>query len=161
MNSRHPKYLFEKGFITVEIIEGKKSAKISDYEGKLAELPADISAIIETLKVEQKRLFGRNTNRQVFLEGLRSQYKDIIEKGNKPDGSSVAIRDIANQIVKSSKSYKIDEFLVDLSKLAKDGPFEIEGRKLDLQQTKDTNNGMLLYGAAERGYIGFILFKEK
>ena len=61
---------------------------------------------------------------------------------------------------KNVKGFRTDEFLVDLSRLAQDGPFEIDGRRLDLQQTKDTNQGMLLHGAAGRGYVGFIVFKE-
>jgi hypothetical protein len=63
-------------------------------------------------------------------------------------------------MAENTKGLRSDEFLVDLSQLAQDGPFEIGGRKLDLQQTKDTNQGMLLHGAAGRGYVGYIVFKE-
>jgi hypothetical protein len=91
---------------------------------------------------------------------LRYYYKAIIDKEGKPDGSSVEIRHITSRMGKNIRGFRTDEFNVDLSNLAKKGPFEIDGRKLDLQQTKNTSSGMLLYGAAERGYIGFILFKE-
>ena len=84
---------------------------------------------------------------------------EIIKKINRDDGSSVPIRKITRRL-KNVKGFRTDEFLVDLSWLASEGPFEIEGRRLDLQQTKDTEQGMLLHNAEERGYVGFIVFKE-
>jgi len=158
--SRHPKYSLNGGFFRLEIDEKKRSARLSDHEGRLAELPADVSAIVETVRKEHKRVFGRSYNGPKFLKSLRTQYKAVIKKEKQSDGSSVPIRHITRRLGKNVKGFRTDEFLVDLSRLAQEGPFEIDGRRLDLQQTKDTNQGMLLYGAAGRGYIGFIVFKE-
>jgi len=157
--SRHPKYTLESGFFRLEIDEKKQIARLSDYEGRLAEIPADVQAVVETVRREHQRLFGRKYNAKKFLQTLRSQYKAIIRKEKQPDGSSVPIRHITRRLGKNVKGFRTDEFLVDLSRLAQDGPFEIDGRRLDLQQTKDTNQGMLLHGAAGRGYVGFIVFK--
>ena len=158
--SRHPKYTLESGFFRLEIDEKKQTARLSDHEGRLAEIPADVQAVVETVRRERQRLFDRKYNAKKFLQTVRSQYKAIIRKENQPDGSSVPIRHITRRLGKNVKGFRTDEFLVDLSRLAQDGPFEIDGRRLDLQQTKDTNQGMLLHGAAGRGYVGFIVFKE-
>lgn len=158
--SRHPKYTLESGFFRLEIDEKKQTARLSDHEGRLAEIPADVQAVVETVRRERQRLFDRKYNAKKFLQTVRSQYKAIIRKEKQPDGSSVPIRHITRRLGKNVKGFRTDEFLVDLSRLAQDGPFEIDGRRLDLQQTKDTNQGMLLHGAAGRGYVGFIVFKE-
>lgn len=161
--SRHPKYTFEKGFITLTVNEAKNTAKITDYEGTLAELPLDITAVIEVIKTEYNRLFSREFDSMKFLKLLRKQYLEILKKDNRPDGSAIQIRHITTRMGKNIRGFRTDEFLVDLSKyaLSKTETLEIDGRKLDLQQTKDTFQGMLLYGAPERGYIGFVVFKEK
>jgi len=159
-DSRHPNYSFERGFFQLKINEKTYTAQISDHEGRLAQLPADIQAIIELIQKEHERVFGRSYNGLKFLKSLRSQYKAVIKKTKQPDGSSVPIRHITRRLGKRLKGFRTDEFLVDLSRLVQEGPFEIDGRRLDLQQTKDTSQGMLLHGAAGRGYIGFILFKE-
>lgn len=158
--SRHPKYTLEGGFFRLEIDDKKRTARLSDHEGRLAEIPADVEAIFENVLKEHERIFGRKFNTKKFLQSLRTQYKAIISKDKQPDGSSVPIRQITRRLGKNVKGFRTDEFLVDLSRLAQDGPFEIDGRRLDLQQTKDTNQGMLLHGAAGRGYVGFIVFKE-
>ena len=159
-DSRHPKYSFQRGFFRLEIDEKKHTARLFNHEGRLAELPADVQAVIEALQKEHKRIFGRDFNGPKFLKSLRTQYKAIIKKEKQPDGSSIPIRHITRRLGKNVKGFRTDEFLVNLSRLAQEGPLEIDGRRIDLQQTKDTNQGMLLYGPAGQGYIGFILFKE-
>lgn len=159
-DSRHPNYNLESGFFRLHIDKMKYSARLSDYEGRLAEIPADVLAIVELIQREHKRIFGRSFKGAQFLKTLRAQYKAIIKKEKQIDGTSVPIRKITRRLGKNARGFRTDEFLVDLSRLAEKGPFEIDGRRLDLQQTKDTNQGMLLHGAAARGYIGFIVFKE-
>lgn len=159
-NSRHPKYGFESGFFCLQIDEKKCMARLSDYEGRLADLPADVPVVVETIQREHKRIFGRSFNGHKFLKSLRTQYKALIKKEKQADGAIVPIRHITRRLGKNVKGFRTDEFLVDLSQLAENGPLEIDGRRLDLQQTRDTNQGMLLHGAAARGYIGFIVFKE-
>ena len=159
-NSRHPKYSLDQGFFRLEIDEKNRQARLSDYEGRLAEHPADVQAVVETIQKEHRRIFGRPFNGQQFLKRLRAQYKAVVSKENLADGDSVPIRHITRRMGKNIKGFRTDEFLVDLSRLAEKGPLEIDGRRLDLQQTKDINQGMLLHGVAARGYIGFIVFRE-
>lgn len=159
-NSPHPKYTLERGFFSLEIDEKKRLARLSDYEGRLAEHAADVQAVVETIQKEHRRIFGRSFKGQQFLKSLRGQYKAVLKKEKQMDGVSVPIRHITRRLGKNIKGFRTDEFLVDLSRLAEHGPFEIDGRRIDLQQTKDTKQGMLLFGATERGYIGFVVFKE-
>lgn len=159
-DSPHPRYTLTSKFFHLEIDDRKKTARLSDHEGRLAELPADVDAVIETILRENKRIFDRPFDGKKFLKQLRMQYKAIVKKQNQQDGASIPIRHITQRLGKNVKSFRTDEFLVDLSHLAEKGPIEIDGRRLDLQQTKDTNQGMLLHGTAGRGYIGFVVFKE-
>jgi len=160
LNSRHPRYSIDDGFIRLEIDEKMRIAKISNNEGKIAVIPADVNAVTERMLQEHKRLFGRSFDGKKFLKLLRKNYLAIIKKTHQNDGSSIPIRNITTRLGKNIKGFRTDEFLIDLSLLAQKGPFNIDRRQLDLQQTKNTNQGMLLHGSAGRGYIGFIIFKE-
>lgn len=157
-NSRHPRYSLENGFFSLEIDETMRVARLSDHEGRLAEIPADVAAVVETLQREHKRVFERPFNGAKVLRRLRGQYKAVLRKEGRSDGDSVPIRHITRRMGKNIKGFRTDEFLMDLSRLAREGPSEIDGRRLDLQHTKDTNQGMLLPGAS--GYVGFIMFRE-
>jgi len=158
--SRDPRYTFENGFFTLEIDHKSRMARLSDYEGKLDEFPADIGAIIEAVSREHKRVFGKAFDPKSFLKKIRNQYMAIIRREKLRDGQEIPIRKITHRLGKNEKGFRTDEFVIQLSRLIEQGPLEIDGRQLDLQQTKDTNQGMLLHGAAARGYIGYVVFKE-
>lgn len=158
--SRHPAYSLEQRFFQLKIDERKWTARLSDHEGRLAELPADVNAIVDVILKEQKRIFGRPFSGSKFLKLLRSQYVAVAKKDKQPDGASIPIRHITRRLGKNAKGFRSDEFLVDLSRLVEQGPMDIDGYRLDLQQTKDTNQGMLLHGPAGRGYIGFVVFRK-
>jgi hypothetical protein len=159
-DSRHPRYSVDNKFFQIEIDEQRKMARLSNHEGRLTDLPADIGAVLELVQREHKRVFDRQFDGKKFLKQLRAQYVAILKKDKQTDGASVPIRQITRRLGKNLKGFRSDEFLVDLSRLVESGPMEIDGCKLDLQQTKDTNQGMLLYGTAGRGYIGFVVFRK-
>lgn len=158
--SRHPKYTVNDRFFTLDIDETKRMARLSDTEGRLAEFPGDVDAVVENLKREHARVFGRRYNGTDFLKLLRKQYVAILKSEKLVDGAAIPIRSITRRLGKNLKGFRTDEFLVDLSRLAEQGPLQVDKRKLDLQQTKDTSQGMLLHGGAGRGYVGFIVFRE-
>lgn len=160
-NSSHPIYKFNQSFFEVKLDESKQRIRLSNYEStKVIEFPADIEAIIYYLQQEQKRVFGRAFNSKTFLKKLRTEYLAIIKKNKLSDGSSILIRSIIQNMKKKDKNLNSDEFLVDLSKLVKEGHNEINDKKLELQQTKDMKEGMLLHGTLSPTYVGFILFKQ-
>jgi hypothetical protein len=158
--SREPHYTFQNGFLELDVDTGKHLAHLKDREARLATVPADIGAVIEVVTEEYQRLFGRQFEGEKFLRKLRSNYQAVLKKENLPDGETLPIRRITHRLGKNEKGFHTDEFLIDLSRLAEEGPLELDGMRLDLQQTKDTNQGMLLHGVASRGYIGFIVFRK-
>lgn len=158
--SRHPRYQFREGFITVDIDEAKRVARIRDYEEKLAEIPPDIGALAEILTREDKRLFGRSFNGGQFLEKLRRQYLAILKKAKMTDGDPVPLRHIARRLSENERNFRRDEFVVDLSRLAVEGPAQTGEFRFELQQTKDTEQGMLLFGPAGRGMVGLLIFRK-
>jgi len=161
LQSQDPKYTFEKGFFMVEIDYQSRMARLSDYEGRLEEFSADVNDIVDIVKREHDRVFGKPFDGNNFLKKLRNQYLAIVKKQNWPDGYAVPIRHITKRLGKNEEGFRTDVFVVQLSRLVEQGPTEIEGKQLDLQQTKDTNQGMLLSGQGGRsGYIGYITFKE-
>ena len=159
-NSAHPNYKFEKGFFQLHIDDQKKIARLVDYESpKLCDLPADIGAIVEAIQREYKRVFGRKFDAKAFLKKLRKQYTEVLKKDKLSDGSSIPIRHITRRLGKNEKGFRTDEFLIDLSRLVEQNFTEIEGRKFEFTQTKDTTQGLLLHIENKR-YIGSILFKK-
>jgi hypothetical protein len=160
LGSRHPRYSFMTNFFQLEIDESRWIAKLSDYEGKLAEVLADVGAVISVVQREHNRVFNRPFDSMKFLGKVRRQYLAILKKHHSKDGDIVPIRQITHRLGKNIKGFRTDEFLVDLSRLIELGESKIDGRKIDLQQTKDIDQGMLLYGAAGRGYVGFVTFRE-
>jgi hypothetical protein len=160
-DSRHPRYAFAGGFFRVEIDDAKMTARLSDNGGEIARFPADTGAIVAAIQREYSRVFGRSFDGRAFLVKLRHHYLAVLKKENQQDGTSLPIRAITRRLGKNEKGFRTDEFLADLSRLVQQGPTEIDGRQLDLQHTKDTNQGMLLHGPAGYGYVGFITFRRR
>jgi hypothetical protein len=160
--SRHPRYFFGKdGFLEAQINDQKLTCTISTREGKLATLPADPGAILEAVRGESNRLFSRDFNGESFLADLYDAYRALSKaRGHGNDEDPVPIREIHSQMTKKARGYKRDEFLVDLSTLVEQGPAETSGLRFDLQQTKDTEEGMLLLGEAGRGMVNLLVFKK-
>jgi hypothetical protein len=162
--SRHPRYCFETGgFIEVDVQDNQMEAKVSTREGALAKVPADAAVIIEIVKQEKKRLFERSFAGERFLADLRSAYAMAIKAKKAAEGDPVPLREVFETMtrkIKTRKGYKSDEFLVDLSRLVVEGPGETKGYRFELQQTKDTKEGMLLLGEAGRGMVKLLIFKK-
>jgi hypothetical protein len=158
--SRDPQYTFAKGFFTLLIDYQKGRARLSDYEGRLHEFPSDIGAVIEHVQNEYKRVFDKTFEGQKFIKKLRTHYLAIIKKEGLADGSELPIRRITTRLGKNEKGFRTDEFIIQLSRLVAEGPVEIDNRRVDLQQTRDSQQGIYLHGLAGRGYIGYITFKE-
>ena len=160
--SRHPRYFFGKdGFLEARVDDQKVSATISSREGKITTLPADPEAILEIVTAELKRLFEREFNGIQFLANMRKAYLAGIKLiKDAQDGDPIPLREIYKLMAKEAKGYKRDEFLIDLSTLVDRGPSETSGYKFNLQQTKDTQEGVLLLGAAGSGMVSLMVFKK-
>jgi len=92
---------------------------------------------------------------------LRKHYLAILKKKKQADGDPVPLRHIARRMADNERHFRRDEFLIDLSRLVVNGPAEVDGMRFDLQQTKDTEQGMLLYGPAGRGMVNLLIFRKE
>ncbi|MBN3945229.1 MAG: hypothetical protein HWQ38_01545 [Nostoc sp. NMS7] len=159
-DAHHPNYKFERGFFQLYIDDQKKTAKLSNFESnKLFNIPADIEAVVEAIQQDHKRIFDRPFDDKKFLKKLRSHYLAILKANKQKDGASVPIRHITRRLGKNEKGFRTDEFLIDLSRLVEKGELEIDGWRMDCQQTKDTTQGMYLHIEPKR-YIGSLVFKK-
>jgi hypothetical protein len=158
----HPNYFFLRdGFVEVRIDDRRQTATVRNREGNRETIPADAAAIVEAVVREQTRLFGRNVRGDRFLAAVRKAYQKILKSHKQKDGDPVPLRLIYSEIAAGKKGdkYPSDEFLVDLSALAENGPAAHSGFGFTLQQTKDTREGFLLLGAAGRGMVNLITFQ--
>lgn len=165
--SAHPKYHFlQDGFVEVRIDDKKQVASIGNRESKGPPIPADAQAIIEAVAAERTRLFERDMPGAEFLAAVYKGYQQLLKKEGLKAGDPVPLRQIYARMADDRKDpkaprYQADEFLVDMSSLAEHGPGEIEGMGFTLQQTKDTDEGILLIGPAGRGMVSLIRFHPK
>lgn len=158
--SRHPKYSFADGFLWVTVDDRARRATLSDHEGKLGTLPADVGAVFEAVEREYKRLFDRPFDPKRFFKSLLNHYQAVVRKEGGEIAAAIPIRHITRRLGKNRKGFRSDEFLADLSRLVEEGLIEAHGWRLELQHTKDTSQGMLLRGVGGSGYIGYIAFKR-
>lgn len=165
--SAHPKYYFlQEGFVEVRIDDKKQIALIGNRECKGMTMPADASAIIEAVAAERQRLFERGNPGAEFLAAVHKGYQQQLKKEGCKAGDPVPLRQIYARMADDRKDpraprYQADEFLIDMSFLVEQGPGEIDGIGFTLQQTKDTDEGMLLIGPAGRGMVSLIRFHPK
>ncbi len=161
--SRHPNYKFAAGFMLVKVKkQGKTAVATLTINGrKVSEFPADFETVAQRMRKEEERLFGRPYDGEKLLKTIRSHYLDLVEAQQLPDGSPVEIRGLASSIVKAQKGYKLDEFIVDLSRVAREGPTEIDGRRLELRTTRDDKKGVLLHNLPNFGYVGSLRFVRR
>ncbi|KKK61309.1 hypothetical protein LCGC14_3015620, partial [marine sediment metagenome] len=123
--SRHPNYNFCQNFITLKVNDNEFEAK--GYTRGSARYvfsrPFDIELIIQEIKNEIKRLFKRPFDKQKFTENLYQQYQAILKKNKGNIGDQIHIQKVINNLRENNKeAFKIDEFIIDLSKLLEEGP---------------------------------------
>jgi hypothetical protein len=165
--SAHPKYYFlQDGFVEVRIDDKKHTASIGNRESKGQPMPADARAVIDAVAAERQRLFERGTPGAEFLAAVYRGYQHLLKLEGFKAGDPVPLRHIYARMVDDRKDpkaprYQADEFLIDMSALAEHGPGETEGMGFTLQQTKDTDEGILLIGPAGRGMVSLIRFHPK
>jgi hypothetical protein len=159
MTSRHPVYTFEKRFFELTV-NHNGTATISDPERKLEEFPGDIGAATEKIRKHHARVFQHPFNGEAFLKELFDHYLAVLRRQNRPHGSSVPIRLLSSRITSEKRKYLTDRFIVEISKLTREGPWQIGDHRLELEHTLDEKQGMLLHDVDTPGYVGFVRFEE-
>jgi hypothetical protein len=162
--SRHPRYTV-RNFIVIEVDDSRLQAKITPRDGELVEIPTDVSAIVQHLVREDRRLFDREFDAQTFLRSLFTAYRAAL-KGDEREGSpkrlgeEVPLRRVTHRMSKNLTRFASDEFNIDLATALREKEPMVEGYQLHLQHTRNTRQGMLLYGMEGSGYVGFISFRK-
>lgn len=148
--SRHPKYTFFGGFVSVAFDKSRLETRISPRDGRKMTLGVDLPVVMARLIEEQRRLFGRPFDPHAFALQLLSACQTV--QGSER-GKPIPIRDVASAYCKSTGASQ-DEFNVDLSKLLRSGAKQAGEFKLD--HTREAKHGLLLWQLDDRGYYGYI-----
>lgn len=157
--SRHPNYSFRDGFLKLEVDERAFSARVKPRDGSVVEVGLDLPLVVDELHRQEERLFRRSFDADQFLRSLHTAYVAVLRADKKPVGEPVPVRRLANRLAKNVKRFSLDEFNVDLGRLARSGHTTYKGAKLALNHTRDARHGMLLYGMEGGGYVNLCAFR--
>ena len=158
--SRHPKYSIRE-FIHTTVDDRALQATITIRDAGSSIVPLDIDPIVIQLRQEVDRLFDTQRDPERLLDRIRTAYEAILRVEQRPPGYALPLRRVANRLSKNWTHFRYDEFNVDLGNIARSRGTTINGYRLRLDQTRDTRQGMLLYGLERSGYIGFVSFKPE
>ena len=159
--SRHPTYTFNQGFLRAELDDRKFTARVVPRDGNELVVGLDLGLVVETLRSEQTRLFGRELDAHAFLRSLYTAYAAVLRAEGRSEGDEVPLRRVTNRLAKNLNRFAADEFNIDLSRLVQRGDLLVEGKRLHLNHTRDRRQGMLLHGLESGGYVGFVSFKTE
>lgn len=151
-SSRHPRYSVENRLLDVELDTRKHSAVIRPRHGDVVREPFDPAAVADRVKVERDRLLDRPFDAATFMKRLAAAHTALAKPKKGAAPPSVMVRDLAAQMSKPAKP-RLDEFAVDLGRLLTSGG-AAEG--IQVNHTRDTDKGLLLYGLEQGGYVGGI-----
>ena len=158
---RHPDYSVFGGFVRIVVDEHNMKAKITPRDSSPIPLLMDVKPLVERLQAEIKRLFGTKRDPQIFLAKLQKAYQAVLRDEKKPPGTELPLRRVANRLSKNLNYFRYDEFNIDLSKVVRSEETLIKKTRLHLNHTRNTRQGMLLYGLESGGYMGFVSFKPE
>jgi hypothetical protein len=157
-SSRHPRYLVDGEFISIQIDDKSLTASVSSRGGAPRRVAADVESIVDTTAAIHERLFGRQRKR-LTIDALVRAYRSAL-KGQSPGmGTEVPIERVREALVFHRKTLPQDEFNVDLAHLlttASTGKW-----RLSLANTRQTDRGLLLHGMEETGYVGYLKVEER
>jgi hypothetical protein len=159
--SRHPRYTFKDGFLTVELRPSPHRVVITPRDGGPITAAVDVTPAVERVRAELRRLFERPLDADALLRRIDAAYRAVIGGSGASDGEDVPIRAVAN-LLRERKGFRLDEFNVDLARLVtRPEPSDSRGRLLKLSQTKHTASGLLLHGLETGGYVGYVAFRNR
>lgn len=159
--SRHPRYTFNQGFLRLDLDERDFTAKLTPRDGESIHIGLDVSLIVDKIRSEQRRLFERELEPEIFLRSLYTAYSAVLRSEQRQEADEVPLRRVTNRLAKNLNRFAADEFNIDLSRLVQQGSLVVDGRRLQLNHTRNQRQGMLLHGLESGGYVGFISFKSE
>lgn len=159
--SRHPRYSFKQGFIQLDTSEKDLTAILRPRDGETTLLGLDVELVVQKVASEIVRIFDRPFHPESFVRSLYTAYVAVLRAEKRPDGDEVPLRRVTSRLAKNLNRFAGDEFNVDLVRLLRSGQLTPDGRKLQLNHSRNSRQGMLLHGYEQGGYMGFISFKKE
>ncbi len=160
-SSRHPYYTVKDGFIHIEVDAKELIAKVTPRDGDTLLVALDVASLTNTVRSAVERLFGRAFDAGGFLQRLYVTYRDLLQAEGRPDGDAVPIRRVAGGLTRGAGRRSVDQFNVDLAALLQSRCTSVDGVCLQVQHTRDSKQGMLLYGLEQGGYAGLLSFRRE
>jgi hypothetical protein len=161
--SRHPRYTI-RNFIRIEVDEDHLQARVTPRNGERRDIPTDVPAIVQHLVDQNHRLFEREFRPTKFLHALLTAYQAALREDTREGellfGEEIPLRRVTNRMSKNLSRFSADEFNVDLATAIRQNQLTVDGYRLHVSQTRNTRQGMLLYGMDESGYVGLIKFSK-
>ena len=155
--SRHPRYSFAEGLITVELDDRNLVAKLTTRHGASTTVPLDARTISSQVAEQQQRLAARPFDAGSFLRALYDAYEEIRVENKAAPGEDQRLPEVLKRLQRSQDA-QLDELLVDLGRLLRGDTPQIEGRRLRIGHTRRDKDGVLVPGLEDGGYLGFIAF---
>jgi len=151
--SRHPKYTLAARLVQVDFDKSRLETRVTTPGGRKSFLGIDVPVVVTHLKSELARLNERPFEPEAFVERLRSAYAAAsANTDSKGADGGVRLKAVIDEMG-ADKSFSLDEFVVDLSKIVQtDGV----GSRIRLDHTRDSAQGLLLWGLEDRGYYGYV-----
>ena len=159
-SSRHPHYTLMQRFIRVDVDERRCTVTILPRDGTPTIIGADAALATDRLAAEIRRITERPFDADGLARSLHTAYVAVLRTEQRPDGDEVPLRRVTGRLAKNLNRFAGDEFNYDLARLVRHGKTVVDGKRLHLNHTRNTRQGMLLHGMEEGGYVGFLSFKR-
>jgi hypothetical protein len=156
-SSKHPTYTLGEGFLRVEFEKRRLETRIQPRDGKRSTFGIDLPVITTHVRSEVERLFNRPFDARTVMSQIESAYEATVSKKKSTRGENIPIAALTEELARD-KSFKADEFNVDLSRLVRAGGGVAS--RLHLDNSRDAKNGVLLWQLDQRGYYGYIGISE-
>ena len=145
----------------MDVDERECTARLAPRDGEEIVMGLDIRPLVEKLKAETDRLFGRQFQPEGLLKSIYTAYLAAIRAEGRPEGEEIPLRRVTNRLAKNLARFAADEFNVDLARLVTSANLVIDSKKMHVNHTRNARQGMLLRGLEQGGYVGFISFKKE
>lgn len=159
--SRHPKYTLMQGFVRVDVDERRRVVTIRPRDGAATRIGADAALVAERVAAEIRRITDRPLDADGLARSLHTAYVAVLRAEGRPEGEEVPLRRVTARLAKNLNRFAGDEFNYDLARLVHLGKTVVDGKRLHLNHTRNTRQGLLLHGMEEGGYVGFLSFKRE
>jgi hypothetical protein len=150
-----------QGFVKADLDERRSLVTIRARDGTPTSVGADPALVAERLSAEIRRITDRQVDEEGLLRSLYTAYIAVVRTEGRAEGEEVPLRRVTSRLAKNLNRFAGDEFNYDLARLVRQGKLVVDGKRLQLNHTRNTRQGILLHGMEQGGYVGFLSFKRE